>query len=260
MFLDITSELSSCLSGNDAVRLLEIIHRSLTCDSEEDFTALFPWILELLSCDFAISALGCHDDTKGVVIVDGINISFPEEWCIEYKSKNYVQSDPVVKGNFTSYKLQCWSEAKKRILDNESQKKIASLCRDFDMKDGYTIGSRPLPPGKYGSMFCFSGRSVKNDKRTETILECVTPHLHLALSHVLNKRGPDNDKIVLSNREKEVLNWLKQGKSSWEISVILRISERTVNYHVYNIMQKLDVVNRPQALAVATRMGLIDMG
>jgi DNA-binding CsgD family transcriptional regulator len=66
--------------------------------------------------------------------------------------------------------------------------------------------------------------------------------------------------INLSAREKEVLNWLKHGKSSWDISVILDISESTANYHVYNIMRKLAAVNRPQAVAVAVRLGLIDIG
>ncbi len=49
-----------------------------------------------------------------------------------------------------------------------------------------------------------------------------------------------------------------QGKSSWEISVILNISERTVNFHIYNIMQKLEAVNRTHAVAVATSLGLIE--
>ncbi len=62
---------------------------------------------------------------------------------------------------------------------------------------------------------------------------------------------------VLSKREKEILNWLKKGKTSWDISVILGISQNTVNFHVYNIMRKLGIVNRPQAVAVATHLGLI---
>jgi len=44
------------------------------------------------------------------------------------------------------------------------------------------------------------------------------------------------------------------------MSVILRISESTVNFHVYNIMQKLGAINRPQAVAVATHLGLIELG
>jgi DNA-binding NarL/FixJ family response regulator len=62
----------------------------------------------------------------------------------------------------------------------------------------------------------------------------------------------------LSFREKEVLKWLKKGKSSWEISEILNISYRTVDFHVNNIIQKLDAVNRIQAVAIAVEHGLID--
>jgi DNA-binding CsgD family transcriptional regulator len=61
----------------------------------------------------------------------------------------------------------------------------------------------------------------------------------------------------LSGREKEVLLWLKHGKSSWEISVILEISESTVNFHVKNAMRKLNSVSRTQAVAVALENGLI---
>jgi DNA-binding NarL/FixJ family response regulator len=63
--------------------------------------------------------------------------------------------------------------------------------------------------------------------------------------------------VALSMREKEVLNWLKKGKSSWDISTILNISESTVNYHITNIMQKLNAVSRTQAVAVAIERGLI---
>ncbi len=59
---------------------------------------------------------------------------------------------------------------------------------------------------------------------------------------------------LLSPREREVLEWLKLGKTSWDISVILRISERTVNYHVQNIIHKLGTVNRMQAVSVAANL------
>lgn len=61
----------------------------------------------------------------------------------------------------------------------------------------------------------------------------------------------------LSMREKEVLKWLKKGKSSWDISIILGISERTVNFHITNIMNKLDAMTRTQAVAISIEKGLI---
>lgn len=64
--------------------------------------------------------------------------------------------------------------------------------------------------------------------------------------------------VRLSQREIEVLNLLKFGKSSWDISKILGISERTVNYHIGNIMRKLDAINRIQAVYEAVNLELID--
>jgi len=63
---------------------------------------------------------------------------------------------------------------------------------------------------------------------------------------------------ILSRREQEVLTWLRRGKTSWDISVILSISERTVNYHVANIIRKLGATNRIQAVSEAFLQGLPD--
>ena len=72
----------------------------------------------------------------------------------------------------------------------------------------------------------------------------------------MRMNGPTDTKSDLSEREVEVLNWLKKGKRSWDIAVILNITERTVNFHVTNIMQKLNAVSRVQAVAVAIERGL----
>jgi len=61
----------------------------------------------------------------------------------------------------------------------------------------------------------------------------------------------------LTDREGEVLLWLKEGKNSWDIGRILAISERTVNFHVQNIKRKVRAVNRAQAVAVAMETGLL---
>lgn len=64
----------------------------------------------------------------------------------------------------------------------------------------------------------------------------------------------------LSEREKEVLRWISRGKSTWDISEVLGITERTVKFHVCNILEKLDCINRAHAVAIAMEQGLIDAG
>lgn len=63
--------------------------------------------------------------------------------------------------------------------------------------------------------------------------------------------------VGLTPREGECLHWAAVGKTSWEISRILGCSEATVNFHFRNIIHKLGVSNRPQAVARALSLGLI---
>jgi DNA-binding CsgD family transcriptional regulator len=53
------------------------------------------------------------------------------------------------------------------------------------------------------------------------------------------------------------MKWLKHGKSTWDISVILGISERTVKFHISNVIQKLDASSRTHAVAIAIEQGLV---
>lgn len=64
---------------------------------------------------------------------------------------------------------------------------------------------------------------------------------------------------ALSPREMEVLRRMAVGKSNKEIGAELFISEGTVKTHIKNIFSKLDVVTRTEAVATATRRGLIQL-
>lgn len=65
-----------------------------------------------------------------------------------------------------------------------------------------------------------------------------------------------DDEVRLTDRERDALAWVAEGKSDWEISVILGLSETTVRFHVDNGRRKLGAVNRAQAVArlAAARM------
>jgi len=55
-------------------------------------------------------------------------------------------------------------------------------------------------------------------------------------------------KNIITKREKEIFQLLIENKSTKEISSILNISEKTVRNHISNVMQKLDVINRSNAI------------
>ncbi len=61
----------------------------------------------------------------------------------------------------------------------------------------------------------------------------------------------------LTEREKDVLNWLAQGASNEEISRHLYVTVATVKAHLTNIFEKLEVTSRTQAIVAAFKLGLV---
>jgi DNA-binding CsgD family transcriptional regulator len=65
--------------------------------------------------------------------------------------------------------------------------------------------------------------------------------------------------VRLTRRELEVLTLVIEGKSSKDVADALFVSKRTVDFHLANIYDKLQVSNRVQAFRRATRLGLIPL-
>lgn len=63
----------------------------------------------------------------------------------------------------------------------------------------------------------------------------------------------------LSDREREVLQLMAQGKSNQDVADNLHIAENTVKYHVNNILSKLGVGDRTQAVLLALKRGIANL-
>jgi LuxR family transcriptional regulator of spore coat protein len=66
-------------------------------------------------------------------------------------------------------------------------------------------------------------------------------------------------KNIITKREKEIFQLLIENKSTKEISLILNISEKTVRNHISNVMQKLDVINRSNAIIELLKLNEIQI-
>lgn len=86
----------------------------------------------------------------------------------------------------------------------------------------------------------------------------VQPQLAGRLLSRFGKQGRGNTPYeTLTAREREVLHLLARGMRNKEIATRLFVSERTVNFHLANIYQKLNVSGRTEALSKALEQGLI---
>ncbi|MEO8153219.1 MAG: helix-turn-helix domain-containing protein [Rhizobacter sp.] len=91
------------------------------------------------------------------------------------------------------------------------------------------------------------------------LVSLVTVYMHSTFSlHAQALLRDDSDAAVnFTTKERNILHWVVEGKTSWEIGKILSTSERTVKFHLKNVYMKLNVSNRAQAAAMVNRLRLI---
>lgn len=99
-------------------------------------------------------------------------------------------------------------------------------------------------------------RIIKSIWSKKKILSPYLVNLTVGYSDFAQK-GQDGVGAYLTRREKEVLQFIAEGKSNKEISVLLCISPETVKSHIKNIFKKLGVKNRVEATTEARKRRLI---
>ena len=133
----------------------------------------------------------------------------------------------------------------------EVPRAVVGLKLDFGIQTCLSAGIR----GALGvcSYFVFSNFDKKAQERLRTLLYIVGPHLHLAYMRAttpVTTQATGEVSLSLTPREEEIMKWVAEGKTNWEISIILHVSLNTVKFHLKNIYDKLGgVENRWDAIA-----------
>lgn len=232
-------------SKSQLADILDLIQLAVRCTSEQELSDVTLRLKDMVEADNCVCALGNTEAIHKLV-----NINYPEEWMQRYAVEDYHKKDPIVQYNYTHFETHLWKDAITRYSD-EPYNELMGMASDYGLN--YGIAGGVNSEGYRGSIFSFCSDRDRFTQHHVQILDAIIPHVHQALARVcdMRKRKLDN----LSKREMEVLTWMKEGKTNWEISVILSISERTVKFHVQNIERKLNAVNKAHAIAIAMDNG-----
>lgn len=178
-------------------------------------------------------------------------------WEKHYQHHNLAERDPVLTKCLSGILPVNFLDLDPSAL-SKSHLATMSEAEDFKMNLGISI---PVH-GPNNSLSVLSvyhdgtERSFQEAATTLPILTFAALHLH---DHQLEKSrtpSPVAAPTILTEREAECLAWTSQGKTAWEISAILHVSERTVKFHLNNVMRKLGVHSRAHAVARAISLGL----
>ncbi len=100
-------------------------------------------------------------------------------------------------------------------------------------------------------------KSVDDNEQQVVLAKSLLPFIHIAFNNTLHYKNSCQS-VSLSCRQRQIVEWIAKGKTNKEIAIILSVSQFTVKNHVANIYEKLNVVNRAQAIEKLMRMNYLD--
>jgi LuxR family transcriptional regulator, quorum-sensing system regulator BjaR1 len=218
-----------------------------------------PNVVELFGTE--IKACGFHAyimaglPRPGTAITDHtLTHNWPQEWFEIYARENFSLIDPLARHCASTMQPFEWSEVRYDKDTDPGAHLVMTRAAEFRFMDGYCI---PMHYDEGGAVIGLVTEHLKLDPLAKSALQLIGVYAHNRIRSLMRPQREKPD--LLTGREQEVLRWAASGKTSWEISVILRISERTVKFHFIEASRKLNAVNRTSAVAKALARGLIKL-
>lgn len=184
--------------------------------------------------------------------------TYPEEWVERYVGQRYHACDPVVALAARRMLPFDWKMVGDRRLARD-QRRVMDEGRSIGLVYGWTIPVHG-PGGELGALSLATDASEREFadmlRAGRHCLQSAAVYCHAAVVRMMPQPAGAAP-VELTGRERECLRWTSQGKTAWEVSAILHVSERTVKFHIQNAMAKLGVCNKTQAVARSIALGLI---
>ncbi|WP_171130099.1 LuxR family transcriptional regulator [Ruegeria sp. HKCCA6707] len=185
--------------------------------------------------------------------------NYPDEWKIHYGSHGYHKFDPTIYTSMLSIAPVDWG----RFQKDEKFNAVFRDAHDFGITSrGLTVPVR----GPYGECGLLNVTRDCSDAEWDKYKRYVMGDLQMAAVNAhdtVMQSGVLSRALYLpslSTREKEILQWVAEGKSQQDIGDILSISHRTVEVHMRSGREKLGALTTPQAIGRAIGLGLITPG
>jgi DNA-binding CsgD family transcriptional regulator len=188
--------------------------------------------------------------------------NLPREWVQLYDKRAFVEVDPrmtMAWGRSTPF---VWDST--GIVAEGRVREFLDSAAKYGIRSGVGIALTDANNVRYGVAFNSSISPVSEDRHNQIEaqlgnLMLLAAGLHeFFMAHVVDRGLPPvSQGQPLSDRERECLIMAAKGMTSADIGIKLGIAERTANFHFGNLISKLGVLNRKEAIAKAITTGQI---
>jgi len=179
--------------------------------------------------------------------------TYPEFWLEHYQKENFLQIDPIVAMRQLPGHTVQWRD--ELFIGCE---KLWGDAQDAGLISGYSCSV--MGANRITGILSLSSRSGIHHRDTSLVFEMKLQYLaevYLATLERLNDPTVSVIDIGFSRRELEIVKWTAEGKTASEISLILSISEHTVNFHQKNMQKRFNTANKTQIACYAAAIGLL---
>jgi LuxR family transcriptional regulator, quorum-sensing system regulator BjaR1 len=183
--------------------------------------------------------------------------STPECFRDCYVEERFYLVDHICNHARTTYEPFRYSEAPHFRTDASGHKRFMQALDTFDLGRGLVV-----PIGRPQNIPACIWLAGEDPDLQDDVIRAVQLVALFAASKALALSRPPlagPRASTLTAREREVLQWVSAGKTSWEIGEISDRSERMINKTISDSMMKLDAVTRAQAVVKAIRIGEIEL-
>jgi DNA-binding CsgD family transcriptional regulator len=182
---------------------------------------------------------------------------WPEDWGAHYLEQQHFLHDRVVRHALFSPSPLAWLEAQRRGDLKREEQRLFGEAGEFGLRDGYITPVHQVD-GNVASVSLTGEHKLDLSASDQAALRLLSLY-YCSFGLRLKRRDEAENaaRAVLTPRQRECLQWVRAGKSSWEIGEIVGISERTVNFHIEEACRRLNVQTRQQAVIEAVIRGLI---
>lgn len=247
--------------------MLNVDHRLALLDAIDELESVTS-VEALCRCaDGRLQSLLPH---KGFVCGIGASMaSWHPYWLVNHRFPlQYLGAIRQASGGYDSEMIQRWKATQSPVCADPGAR-TGRWWSDGWMAQAVAAGLTNLIGhgfvdlnGEGASYFCFIRIPEPLRERHVYLMKRLIPHLHVALMRTRPAPGPQSAVTeaaapLLTRRQVQILEWLRQGKTNLEVAAILGTSANNVKYHLKAIFGKLGVSTRAQAVAKAMAMKLL---
>jgi LuxR family transcriptional regulator, quorum-sensing system regulator BjaR1 len=178
---------------------------------------------------------------------------WPQNWSEHYNKNHYYRDDPIAAWAEQTYLPYEWSEVTFDAERYPRSMEVLHAGRAFKRNAGFVVPTHR--PDRPTGVVTMCGEKPDFEVSAKRAIHFISMYAYGKAVCLATDETPVKQAAVkLTVGEKEVLTWTAVGKSAWEISEILDISQDTVNWRLKNAYGKLNAVNKVQAVVNAIRM------